>query len=56
MKNICLLSAAFLLVVFTAVNLFLPYAVVLLALGVLVGFSCKLFKTSGKTECLLGAC
>ena len=56
MKNICLLAAAALLVAFTAVNLFLPYAVLLLLIGAAVGFPCKLFKGARKTECLLESC
>ncbi len=56
MKTLCIISAAILVVLFAAVNLFLPYAVLVLALAVAIGFPCKIFRRSQKKECRLGFC
>lgn len=52
----CGALAVSLLVLFSAVNLFLPYA--LLVIGALagLGFACRVIARSRKTECRLGFC
>ena len=56
MKTICMLTAVALLVGFTALNLFLPYAVLVIALAIVIGLPCKVFVRSHKNECRLGFC
>ena len=56
MKTICIFSYAALAVLFAAVILFLPYAILVLAVAIAIGFPCKIFKRSSKTECRLGFC
>ena len=56
MKNICLVIAVVLLIAFSAVNLFLPYALLVLALFIPLGFACKVIGRSSKKECPLGFC
>jgi hypothetical protein len=56
MKNLCIFIALGLLVAFTAVNLFLPYALLVLALFIPLGFACKVISRSQKKECRLGFC
>ncbi len=56
MKSICGLAAVILLLAFTAVNLFLPYALVVLALFVGLAFACGVVKRRTKQECPLGFC
>ena len=56
MKSICILTAAALLVVFTALNLFLPYAVLVIALAIVIGLPCKVFVRSHKDECRHSFC
>jgi len=58
MKNaICITAAVLLILAFTAVNLFLPYALVVAALFIGLGFACKTIqrRTRG-AECPLGFC
>jgi hypothetical protein len=52
----CAALAVGLLVLFSAVNLFIPYA--LLALGALVGlgFACRVVSRARRSECRLGFC
>lgn len=56
MKSICLAIAVSLLVLFTAVNLFLPYGLLVLSLFIPLGFACKVISRSKKQECRLGFC
>ena len=56
MKTLCVISYIILAVVFAAVILFLPYAVLLLAVAIALGFPCKIFRRSRKQECRLGFC
>ncbi len=56
MKNICIVFAVGLLIAFTAVNLFFPYALLVLALFIPLGFACKVISRSTKNECRLGFC
>jgi hypothetical protein len=56
MKSICGLAALILLLAFSAVNLFLPYALAVLALFVGLAFVCGLVKRRTKQEYPLGFC
>ncbi len=56
MNSICIVLAVGLLIAFTAVNLFLPYALLVLALFIPLGFACKVIGRSSKKECPLGFC
>jgi hypothetical protein len=56
MKVLCLISAVISVVFFAAINLFLPYAVLVLAIAISLGFPCKIFRRSDKQECRLGFC
>ena len=56
MKTICIISAVTFVVLFAAFNLFLPYAVLVVALAVSIGFPCKIFRRSRNQECRLGFC
>ena len=56
MKYLCIIAAVSLLVIFTAVNLFLPYALLVLALFIPLGFACKVISRSRGRECRLGFC
>lgn len=54
---ICLALAAFLLLAFTAVNLFLPYALVVLGAFIGLGFACGIIKRRSRSaQCPLGFC
>jgi hypothetical protein len=60
MKMVCAFVAVVLLLAFTAVNLFIPYALILLGLAAgmafLFGIPCGLFARDRKGECRLGIC
>ena len=56
MNNICIVIAVGLLIAFTAVNLFFPYALLVLALFIPLGFACQVIGRSSKKECPLGFC
>ena len=56
-SSFCIISAILLFAAFLAMNLFLPYAVLIFGLFVSLGFACRLFKRrSGTAECPLGVC
>ncbi len=56
MKNICIVIDVSLLISFTADNLIIPYALLVLALFIPLGFACKVISRSTKKECRLGFC
>ena len=56
MKNICVIAAIVLLLVFSAVNLFIPYALAVLAMMFGLGYACKVIQRSRNKECRLGFC
>lgn len=56
MKYVCGFIAVLLLIVFSAVNLFLPYAIVVFALIVGLAVACGTIKRRTGTECPLGFC
>lgn len=60
MNPICVTAAVVFALAFTAFNLFIPYALlVLLAAGLLAaafGIPCGLFRRDRKGECRLGYC
>lgn len=60
MKPICAFAAMLFLALFTAVNLFLPYALIVLAtavgLAAALGIPCGLLRRGRKGECRLGYC
>jgi hypothetical protein len=60
MKVFCGMAIVGLIVAFTAVNLFLPYAVLVLAAGIglarIVGIPCGFLTRDPKRECRLGYC
>ena len=56
MKNLCIIAAIVLLVAFSAVNLFIPYALAVLALLFGLGYACKVIQRSRNRECKLGFC
>ena len=60
MKIACALMAVVFLLAFSAVNLFIPYALILLGLAAgiayLFGVPCGLFNRGRKGECRLGVC
>ncbi len=56
MKHICITAAIVLLIAFSAVNLFIPYALVVLALLFGLGYACKVIQRSRNRECKLGFC
>jgi len=56
MKNICVILAIGLAVLFSAVNLFLPYALLVIAGFVALALSCGVIKKSRNRECRLGFC
>ena len=56
MKSICGLAAIFLLIAFSAVNLFLPYALVVFAVMIGLAFACGIVKRRTGKECPLGFC
>lgn len=56
MKSICGIAAIILLIAFSAVNLFLPYALAVFALFIGLAFVCGIVKRRSKQECPLGFC
>lgn len=56
MNYICTVAAITLLIIFSAVNLFLPYAILTLGLLLGLGFACKIIQKSRNRECRLGFC
>jgi hypothetical protein len=56
MKYLCGLTAILLLIVFSAVNLFLPYALLAFALIVGLAVACGTIKKRSGQECPLGFC
>ena len=56
MKSICGLAAVILLLAFSAVNLFLPYAIVVFAALIGLAFVCGIIKRRTRQECPLGFC
>ncbi len=56
MKSICGLAAIILILAFTAVNLFLPYALAVFTLFIGLAFVCGVVKRRTKQECPLGFC
>ncbi len=60
MKAICAFSAIGILAAFTAVNLFIPYALLVLALGAAAarafGIPCGIFSGKKGSSCRLGTC
>ena len=56
MKTICTISYVTLAIGFAAVSLFLPYALLVFAAAIALGFPCQIFKRSDKKECRLGFC
>ncbi len=60
MNAICAVSALFILAAFTAVNLFIPYALLVLALGAAAayafGIPCGILAGRKDASCRLGAC
>lgn len=56
MKNACTIAAVVLLIAFSAVNLFLPYALIVLGLLFGLGYACKVIQRSRNRECRLGFC
>lgn len=60
MKKICGVAAIFLVAAFTAVNLFIPYALAVFALAVgmayFFGIPCGWLTRDRKGECRLGYC
>jgi hypothetical protein len=54
---ICLTLAVLLIIAFTAVNLFLPYALVVAGVFIGLGFACGIIKRRRRSaECPLGFC
>jgi hypothetical protein len=54
---ICLTLSAFLILAFTAVNLFLPYALVVAGAFIGLGFACGMIKRRSRSaQCPLGFC
>ena len=56
MKHLCLLSAIILAVAFSAVNLFLPFALIIFAAAIGLGILCGVIKNPRSEECMLGRC
>ncbi|MEJ5357434.1 MAG: hypothetical protein WHT06_02065 [Desulfobacterales bacterium] len=60
MKAICAVSAVVVLTVFTAVNLFIPYALLVLATGAVAayafGIPCGILSGKKGGSCRLGTC
>lgn len=60
MKAVCVFAALVLLALFTAVNLFLPYALMVIAVAIglaaLIGIPCGLLTRDRKGKCRLGFC
>lgn len=56
MRTICMISYVILAIGFAVVNLFLPYAILVLVAAFALGFPCKIFRRSNDKECRLGFC
>ena len=56
MKFICTISIIGLAFAFSAVNLFLPFALIIFAAAVALGIYCGVIRFPGKQECRLGPC
>ncbi len=56
MRYLCGITAVILLLAFSAVNLFLPYALVVFAVMIGLAFACGIVKRRTKQECPLGFC
>ena len=56
MKTLCLLSAVFLAIAFSALGLFLPFALIIFAAAIGLGILCGLIKNPRSEACLLGRC
>ncbi len=56
MRTICTISYVILAIGFAAVSLFLPFAILVLAAAVALGFPCKILRRSNNKECRLGFC
>jgi len=56
MNHLCAVAAVMLLIAFSAVNLFLPYALVVFALIIGLAFACGTVKRRTGKECPLGFC
>ena len=56
MKLICSLSIIGLAFAFSAVNLFLPFALIIFAVAVALGIYCGVIRSPGKQECRFGPC
>lgn len=54
--NLCALAAIVLLIAFAAVSMFFPYALIVLAMLIGLGFACKVIQRSRNKECKLGFC
>jgi len=55
--GLCISITIFLVLAFTAVNLFLPYALLVIALFVGLALACGMIKRRGRSsECPLGFC
>ncbi len=56
MKLFCILSAVGLFIAFLMANLFLPFALLILAAAICLGIYCGVIRSPGKKECRLGPC
>ena len=56
MNQLCGIAAVILLIAFSAVNLFLPYALVVFGLIIGLAFACGAVKRRTGKECPLGFC
>ena len=50
MSHLCTILAAALVILFSAVNLFLPYALLVIGIGFLLAFSCGLLRFGTPTR------
>ena len=53
---LCGFLALGLLVLFSTVNLFLPYALLIIGAILGLGYACRTFSRSEKRECMFGMC
>ena len=54
--NLCAIGAVVLLIAFAAVSMFIPYALIVLAMLFGLGYACKVIQRSRNQECKLGFC
>lgn len=54
--NLCAIAAVVLLIAFAAVSMFIPYALIVLAMLFGLGYACKVIQRSRNQECKLGFC